>query len=155
MKKLWSVILVAVLLLTALCSCSTDTYTENSKSKNFLLKNVVSVTLSGPASQTGGDNAEVILDSQNGQQFTDFVDKVKGKKLDELPESHFFGMALMTFTTKYDEEIKAYPANDGSNYIQLYSLNQDTCKYLELSKEDMNTLVSVFEANGITVNYNN
>ena len=35
---------MAVLLAAVLCSCSTDTYTESSKSKNFLLKNVESVT---------------------------------------------------------------------------------------------------------------
>lgn len=144
---------MAAVLAAALCSCSTDTYTESSKSKNFLLKNVVSVTLSGPATQTGGDNTEVTLDSQNGQQFVDFVDKVKGEKLDSLPESHFFGMALMTFTTKYGEEVKAYPANDGSNYIQLYSLNENTCKYLEIPEDDMKTLTQIFESNGISVNY--
>ena len=62
-------------------------------------------------------------------------------------------MALITYTTKYDEEIKAYPANDGSNYIQLYSLNELTCKYLELDGKDMKTIVDVFERNGIIVNY--
>ena len=97
----------------------------------------------------------VILDSQNGQQFVDFVEKVKGEKLDSLPESHFFGMALMVFTTKYGEEIKAYPANDGSNYIQLYSLNQNTCKYIEIPEEDMKLLTQAFESNGISVNYGN
>ena len=152
MKKI-SAIIMAVLLAAALCSCSTDTYTESSKSKNFLLKNVESVTLSGPAAQTGGDNTVVVLNSQNGQQFVDFVEKVKGEKLDSLPDSHFFGMALMVFTTKYGEEIKAYPANDGSNYIQLYSLNQNTCKYLEIPEEDMKLLTQAFESNGISVNY--
>lgn len=152
MKKILVIVSVLVLVIT-LASCSTDTYNMSSKSTNFLLKNVVSVTLSGPGTEIGGDNTEVVLDSQSGQQFNDFVSLVKGKKLDELPESHQFGMALITYTTKYDEEIKAYPANDGSNYIQLYSLNELTCKYLELDGKDMKTIVDVFERNGIIVNY--
>ena len=152
MKKILVIVSGLVLVIT-LASCSTDTYNMSSKSTNFLLKNVVSVTLSGPGTEIGGDNTEVVLDSQSGQQFNDFVSLVKGKKLDELPEPHQFGMALITYTTKYDEEIKAYPANDGSNYIQLYSLNELTCKYLELDGKDMKTIVDVFERNGIIVNY--
>ncbi len=144
---------MAAVLAAVLCSCSTDTYTESSKSANFLLKNVESVTLSGPAAQTGGDNTEVTIDSSNGQQLTDLISKVKGKKLDSLPDNHFFGMALMTFNTKYGEEIKVYPANDGSNYVQLYNLNQSTCKYLELPEEDIKFVTEVFESNGIKVNY--
>lgn len=152
MKKFICIIAVLAVVLS-LTACSTDTYSESSKSSNFLLKNVVSVKLSGPGTEIGGDDTEVTLDSESGQQFNDFITLVKGEKLDSIPESHIFGMALITYTTKYDEQIKAYPANDGSNYIQLYSLNTMTCKYLELSEGDMQNLVSVFERNGISVNY--
>ena len=87
----------------------------------------MSVKLSGPGTEIGGDDTEVTLDSESGQQFNDFITLVKGKKLDSIPESHIFGMALITYTTKYDEQIKA--------------------------EGDMQNLVSVFERNGISVNY--
>ncbi len=88
MKKFICIIAVLAVVLS-LTACSTDTYSESSKSSNFLLKNVVSVKLSGPGTEIGGDDTEVTLDSESGQQFNDFITLVKGKSLIPSPKATF------------------------------------------------------------------
>ncbi len=148
MKKITCFILMIVMLF-CFAGCSTDTYSQSSTSKNFKLKRVVSVELSGPAKTLDGEKSSVTLTSDNGQVFADFITLVKGKKLNSIPEKHTFGLAVITYTTQYDEIIKAYPAVDGSNYVCLYTLNEDFCKYLELPDETMEKIRNAFKTNSI------
>lgn len=152
MKKMKR-ILAAVL---ALCmtfvftGCSKDTYTQNSTSKKFKLKNVVAIELSAPGTALE-DNISVSLTASSGQDFVDLITLVTGKKLDSLPKRHDFGLAVITYTTKYDETVKTYPATDGSNYICLFSLNTDACKYLELPEQSMAVVKKALKNNGIDI----
>lgn len=152
-RKIWRLISLVICLsvMLGLSGCSKDTYSQQSKSKKFKLIRVTNVNLSCPAMSIEGDDISVDLTSDNGQDFVDMVTLVTGKKLDKLPETHSFGLSLITYTTQYNESILVYPSNDGSNYMQLFSLNENTCKFIELPQESMDAIKNIFEKYNVSI----
>ncbi len=148
MKRIFAALLA--LLLAALCGCSADTYTVNSRSANFKLKNVAGITLAGP----GGDSADgtQVELSPGSAEYEAVVRLVQGKKQTEC-ETESFGLCYLNFTFTTGDAVKVYPANDGSNWLCLYSLNPAVARYLLLPAEDMAELAALFETYEIQVNY--
>ena len=151
-KKLLSAGLILVLLIT-MVGCSADTFTPESTSSKFKLKKVSAITLHGP--DTTGENSEGVkieIQQNKGTDFTRLVTLIEGKKLDTCPTMDF-GLCYLTFSFTQGESTKVYPANDGSNYVCLYSLNPAVAKYLELPQKDMEELTAIIEKYQIEVKY--
>lgn len=144
-------LLLSLLLIVSLCCCSADTYTSASTSRTFKLKNVASITLSGPDGETQ-EGTQVIITPDSGLHYTRLVQMIEGEKLTEC-ETKNFGLCYISFTFTTGETTKIYPANDGSDYLCLYSLNPATAKYLKLSEDTMDELISIFESYKIQVIY--
>ncbi len=152
MKKILSAGLILVLLIT-MVGCSADTFTPESTSSKFKLKKVSAITLHGP--DTTGENSEGVkieIQQNKGTDFTRLVTLIQGKKQDTCPTLDF-GMCYFTFSFTQGQPTKVYPANDGSNYVCLYSLNPAVAKYLELPEEDMEELIAIIEKYQIQVKY--
>ena len=152
MKKLICVGLILTLLFT-LMGCSSDTFTPNSTSSKFKLKKVSGITLHGPdASGQNAEGVEIAIEQNKGTDFNRLVTIIGGKKLDSC-DTKSFGLCYITFPFTEGDPTKVYPANDGSNFVCLYSLNPAVGKYLELPEEDMKELVQIIEKYKIQVVY--
>lgn len=148
MKRLIAVLLTAGLLL--LVGCSTDTYSQESTLSTFKLKNVSSIQLAG-VNHAMDEMVEVdIYPDTAGTSYNDLVSLVTGKKLDTCPTDQFENCYVM-YTINTGETVKIYPANDGSPYICLFTLNPQQAKYLELEQQDFDRIVKIIEDNGIHV----
>lgn len=147
-------ILLLLLTLTvaiSVCSCSADTYTQESTSKKFKLKNVSAISLYGPSTENN-EGIQIDLNATNGTDFTRLVQLVQGSKLTEC-ETDNFGLCYISYSFTTGETVKVYPANDGSHYMCLYSLNGQLARYLSLSEENMEEIVNIFEKYQIQVIY--
>ena len=133
---------LAVSTLCVLCACG----------NTFEIKNPTTITLSGPSSTDEKGTSVVLSPSMNSADFNLLKEICKGKEYDEIDESPIFGNAKITFTTGISETTVLYPACDGSNYIQLYSLNPALSTYLKLSDEDMKSLSNIMSKHGIPLN---
>ncbi|MBR4868735.1 MAG: hypothetical protein IKU10_06225 [Clostridia bacterium] len=152
MKKFLCIGLI-VTLLFSLVGCSSDTFTPNSTSTKFKLKKVTEITLHGP--DPTGQSVEgitITLEQNKGTDFNRLTSLIGGKKLDTC-ETNSFGLCYLTFNFSQGDPTKVYPANDGSNYVALYSINPAVAKYLELPEKDMKELISIIEKYKIQVIY--
>lgn len=149
MKKTLLCLLLIISLLFCFVGCK-NKYSPDSKSKTFELSNVSSVTLSGPSSVSSeGITVEIAPGKGN---YTKLVELVQGERLMACPTQNF-GFCIITYNINTEETVKVYPANDGSNYVCLYSLNPTDAQYLELPEASMKELCSILESNGIQVVY--
>ncbi len=144
-------ILTALLVLAVLTACSTDTYTQQSTLPDFKLKNVSEVTLYGPDSN-GSEGIEIALSNTGGADYTRLVQLVQGRK-QETCETADFGLCYIAYSFTTGETVKVYPANDGSPYVCLFSLNDRVARYLTLPEADMAELTAIMEKYGIQVIY--
>ncbi|MBR3844720.1 MAG: hypothetical protein IKM39_04360 [Clostridia bacterium] len=142
--------LCLILTVSLLTGCGGNSYSQESTSKKFELSNVSLITLSGPNHQASEGTT---VDLQPGQgDYTKLVQLVTGEKLSECPTNNF-GLCWITYTINTGETVKVYPANDGSNYVCLYSLNPAVGKYMQLPEETMAEIQKIFEINNIQVIY--
>jgi hypothetical protein len=152
MKK-WISLLIFPLAFCLLTACTYDTFTVNSTANKFKPKTVTSIVLAGP-DVTGQkeDGIEVELTADGNANFAQLMQLIQGKKTDTC-ETDAFGLCYVNFTFSSGDETKVYPANDGSNYICLYSLNPQLARYIALEEEEMNQVVAILEGAGIQVVY--
>ncbi len=154
MKKLW-IMAVAMLLILSLVGCSADTFTVNSTSKKFKPRTVTGITLYGP--DPAGQTAEGItqeLTPGTNPHYERILQLVEGKKEPTCPTNNF-GLCYISFSFRSGDVTKVYPANDGSHYLCLYSLNQAVAQYVELTPEAMAELTDIIETYQIQVDYSN
>jgi len=149
MKRIISCIL-SIILVATMAGCSIDTYTENSDSNDFELANVVSVTLSGPNNTDASGTIVNLTEAANGSDFGILMDCIKGERTKECPTNRF-GIGKITFTFTSGDQTTVYPANDGSNWFCLYSLNPSLAYYIEVEAEQMTKVVSLMRRHGIEV----
>jgi hypothetical protein len=97
------------------------------------------------------EGTSVTLEPGQGD-YTKLVQLVQGEKLVQCPTSNF-GLCIITYTIVTGETVKVYPANDGSNYICLFSINPSISRYLQLPEESMKEIHRILEANNIQVIY--
>ena len=142
-------ILISILVIALLVGCG-GSYAVDSTSKNFKLDDVSSVTLSGP-NAVANEGTSVTLEPGQGD-YTKLVQLVQGEKLVQCPTSNF-GLCIITYTIVTGETVKVYPANDGSNYVCLFSINPSISRYLQLPEESMKEIHRILEANNIQVIY--
>lgn len=145
MKRL----LLCILVITLLAGCG-GSFAVEDVNKNFKLRNVSTVTLSGPNS-TDSEGTSIELQPGKGD-YTTLVQLVKGERLTQCPTDSF-GLSVITYTIVNGETVKVYPANDGSNYICLFSLNPTIAQYLEITEESMKEIHRILEANNIQAVY--
>ncbi len=145
MKRLF----ICVLTIAFLVGCGSS-YSADSMAKKFELTDVASITLSGPdATQEEGSAIEL----KPGQgDYAKLVQLVQGEKLLQCPTQDF-GLCLITYTINTGETVKVYPANDGSNYVCLFSLNPAVGRYLELPAQSVQEIRRILETNNIQVVY--
>ena len=149
MKKIFC-FLLTVALLIALVGCSADTYTIESQSDTFKPKTVTSITLEGP-SNTDVSGVSIVLDkTMHTTDFNRLIALIQGKKTSECPAGiGIFLPGKITFTFESGKTTTVYPANDGSGYISLYSINPSLAQYIEIPKEDMAEVIQILEKHGI------
>ncbi len=147
MKRFFCGILVG-LLIFSLAGCSIDTYTPNSDSTEFELANVVSVTLSGPSNTDISGTAVTLTETANAADFAILMDCIKGEKVKTCPTNDFV-IGKITFTFTSGDQTTVYPANDGSNWFCLYSLNPSLASYIEVKPEQMKKVRELMKRHGI------
>ena len=154
MKKLFC-LLVTFTLLVALVGCSpADTYTIDSEADTFKPKTVTSIQLDGP-SNTDASGISITLDkTMHTTDFNRLIDLIQGKKMAECPAGiGIFLPGKITFTFESGKTTTVYPANDGSGYISLYSINPSIAQYIEIPPEDMKEVVQILEKHGIATKF--
>ncbi len=145
MKRIFACLLIIALLV----GCG-NSYSAESLSKNFELSDVASITLSGPNEQ---DSEGTSIELTPGQgDYAKLVQLVAGEKLTECP-TDAFGLCVITYNINTGETVKVYPANDGSHYVCLFSLNPTVGRYLELPRESVEEIRRILETNQIQVIY--
>lgn len=142
-------VILCLVIMALLVGCG-GSYSAESTSKKFQLKNVTLVTLTGPNAQSS-DGTSVELTPGQGD-YAKLVQMVKGEKLDQCPTDSF-GLCIITYTINDSETVKVYPANDGSNYVCLFSINPSVSRYLELPQESMEEIQRIMETNQIQMVY--
>ena len=145
MKRLF----ICILIISLLVGCG-GSYSAESTSKNFKLDDVSLISLSGPnAIDSQGTSVEL----KPGQgDYSKLVQLVQGEKLSECPTQEF-GLCIITYTIDTGETVKVYPANDGSDFVCLFSINPSVSRYLKLPAESMKEIHRILEANNIQVVY--
>ncbi len=142
-------IFICILVIALLVGCG-GSYAVDSTSKNFKLDDVSLITLSGP-NATDSEGTSVELEPGQGD-YTKLVQLVQGEKLIQCPTAEF-GLCIITYTINTGDTVKVYPANDGSNYVCLFSINPSVSRYLELPEESAKEIRRILEANNIQVVY--
>ncbi len=146
MKRL----LICILLFAVVLVGCGNQYSPESTSKNFSLSKVSSISLSGP-NATNSEGTSVELKPGQGD-YAKLVELVQGEKLSQCPTINF-GLCYITYTISTGETVKVYPANDGTNYVCLFSINPSISRYLELPEDAIKEITRIFEANNIQVVY--